>query len=233
MKKSILMPLSIAFAMLPITGVYAEITEVQCSTNPVYAQNSCTQCFTQSDEKSQGDTIGLLSDEWKNESPENQIVYKEEQKMPFMVNLSESTTTWTQVPDADGFWEYTDAFNALYDNKEQGYVLKAGDNVTWLKSKLGYGFNLEKNTAAKGTEIGLLVYPFKTHNILSTGEITVDDEEHRECVVYMAGPTPETPVTPTPEQPKPELPKTGPEHIILIAIALLLGFGLIVFTRKA
>jgi LPXTG-motif cell wall-anchored protein len=45
--------------------------------------------------------------------------------------------------------------------------------------------------------------------------------------------TPETPVTP--EQPKKpvELPKTGPEHIILLLVAMLIGTGLILFRKKA
>jgi hypothetical protein len=42
-----------------------------------------------------------------------------------MVNLSETSVTWKQTPDADKFWEYTDEFNALYSDAELGYVLAA------------------------------------------------------------------------------------------------------------
>ena len=232
MKKTLVLALVFSSSLFWLSSVFADYSDVECTSNPVFAANSCNQCFN-GGAKSQGDTLGLLSDQWQNVSNVKQIAYKEEQKLPFMVNLSEGTTTWTQIPDAEGFWEYTEAFNALYDNKEEWYILNAGQSVEWLKSKLGYGYRLENNTANQGDSIGLLVYPFKTHNIMESWEITIDDTEHRECVLFTSGATPTTPVTPTPTEPKPELPKTGPEHIILIALALLLWFGLIVFTKKA
>lgn len=66
------------------------------------------------------------------------------------------------------------------------------------------------------------------------GDITLETEEHKECVLYASAGTPETPITPVeqPETPK-ELPKTGPEHIVLALIALLLGLGILKMTRKA
>ena len=161
-------------------------------------------------------------------------MYKEEQKLPFMQDISSGAAMWSQVPDSENFWEYSDEFNALYDSKQEGYVLGANDKVMWMKSKLGYGYTVEKNTLPKGSNMGLLVYPFKAHNILETGEITIDDTEHRECVLFKsAGPTVDTPPPSTPEKPKtPQLPKTGPESIVFVAIALLLAFGIIMFTRK-
>jgi len=46
------------------------------------------------------------------------IVYKEEQVDPEMINLDSSNVTWTQTPDSENFWEYTDEFNALYSDTE-------------------------------------------------------------------------------------------------------------------
>ena len=88
--------------------------------------------------------------------------------------------------------------------------------------------------APAGSNIGLLIYPFKAHSILADGKQTLDDTEHRECVIFKSDAkkvvTP--PVTPEPKKPV-ELPKTGPEHIILLLVAMLIGTGLILFRKKA
>ncbi|MDP2395951.1 MAG: hypothetical protein Q8S84_04250 [bacterium] len=55
----------------------------------------------------------------------SKILYKEEQKDPYMVNLSPTNVTWTQTPNSDKFWEYTDELNALYSEKDFGYILAA------------------------------------------------------------------------------------------------------------
>lgn len=223
----------VAWLALSFSSVFADYKEVQCSTNPAFEANSCNQCFD-GGTKAEGDNLGLLTDKWSNSSSGDQIVYKEEQKMPFMVNLSEGSVTWTQVPNSEGFWEYTQEFNDLYSQKDEGYILKAGQSITWLKSKLGYAFSLEKNSAPAGTDVGLLVYPFKGHNVWVDGKITMDDKEHRECVLLKSDATMKPVVKEQTEPKKPvELPKTGPEHIILLLVAMLIGTGLILFRKKA
>jgi hypothetical protein len=77
------------------------------------------------------------------------ILYKEEQVDPEMVNLDSSNVVWSQTPSVEGFWEYTDEFNALYSDVEEGYVLDAGKSVTWLKSSLSHAYKLEQNTATE------------------------------------------------------------------------------------
>ena len=235
MSKKVLFLLAVLSFSTPLL-TNAAYTEVTCTTDPAYEANTCNQCFT-ADSLAEGANLGLLTDEWMNNSSNDQIVYKEEQKMPFMVNLSEGNVTWSQTPGADGFWEYTPEFNNLFSQKDEGHILKAGQKVTWLKAKLGYAFKLEKNTAPAGSNIGLLVYPFKGHNILKDGQITLDDKEHRECVLFKSAKalTPVTPINqekPVPQKPV-ELPKTGPEHIVLLLIAMLIGTGLILFRKKA
>ncbi len=231
MRKSYLYLFSSIIFAVQVSGASA-FDSVKCDSDPVFAQNSCNQCFN-GGQKSQWDVVGLLSDDWKNDSTNTQIIYKEEQKLPFMQDISNGAVTWAQVPDSQKFWEYSDEFNALYDTKQEGYVLKAANKVIWMKSKLGSGYSLDKNSLPKGNAIGLLIYPFKAHNILETGEITIDDKEHRECVLFKSAGASLTP-PPTPEVPKKQqLPKTGPESIILVAIALLLAFGIVLFTRKS
>ena len=150
------------------------------------------------------------------------ILYKEEQVDPEMVNLDSSNVSWTQTPSADNFWEYTDEFNELYSDIEEGYVLDSGKSVTWIKSSLSHAYKLDTNTATEGTNIGLLVYPISTHNILADGEITIDNAEHRECVLFKSG---EAATEEIPEEPK-KLPETGPAEFMLLAIiAMILGFG--------
>ena len=58
----------------------------------------------------------------------------------------------------------------------------------------------------------------------------MDPTVHRECVLIKSG-APGAAPAPTPEEPI-ELPQTGPEHILLALIALLLGTGLFFMTRK-
>ncbi len=235
MNKKVVFALA-TWIVLSFSSAFADYKEIQCTSDAAFEANSCNQCF-EGESKAEGDNIGLLTDKWDNPTTNDQIVFKEEQKMPFMVNLSEGNVSWEQVPGSEGFWEYTQEFNSLFSQKDEGYVLKAGQSIVWLKSKLGYAYKLQKNTAPAGSNIGLLVYPFKAHSILADGKQTLDDTEHRECVVFKSDAkkvvTPETPVTP--EQPKKpvELPKTGPEHIILLLVAMLIGTGLILFRKKA
>jgi hypothetical protein len=55
----------------------------------------------------------------------SKILYKEEQIDPEMINLDSNNVNWIQSPNADEFWTYTDEFNALYSDLEEGYVLPA------------------------------------------------------------------------------------------------------------
>lgn len=222
-------------ALLLITSLVLTLSqvsaydEVQCNTNPVFTENTCNQCFT-GGAKAEGDNLGFLADDWLNETTMSQIIYKEEQKLPYMINLGGEAAVWTQTPSETDFWEYTSEVNALFSADEEWYVLTPGQKVTWLKSKLGYAYQLGKNTVPAWENVGMLVYTIKPHNILENGEVTIEDAQHTECVLFTSWVEAATPVAL--EKPK-ELPQTGPEHIFLIALALLLGFGLIRFTRKA
>lgn len=201
--------------------------EINCSSSSFFTEHWCHQCF-EGGVKQEGDNLGLLSDQWINNTDFSQLMYKEEQSMnlPYMVNLNEGLVSWSQTPESAGFWEYTEELEELYDEVEQGYVLEAGEKVTWLKSKLGYAYNLEQNEAPEGEVIGMFIYPLGVHTILEDGEITIDDEVHKECVIFTSWTTPQEPTTPK------QLPETGPEHIILLALAFLIGLGLIRFSAK-
>ena len=208
------------------SSVFGAFDEIECSTDAVFAANSCSQCFTGWSQE-QGANIGLLSDIWLNTGNTDQLVYKEEQDLPSIVSLGGAS--WSQTPSADNFWEYTSEFNDLYSETEDGYVLPAGEQVSWIKSKLGYAYKLDSNPAASGENIGLLVYNLTTH-ALDNGTIDEDGVDHRECVLFTseAGEAP----APVVEEPK-RLPETGAEHVLLLMIALLLGFGFFKFRSQA
>lgn len=81
----------------------------------------------------------------------------------------------------------------------------------------------------EGESVGMLVYDIATHDLEDDGTIDTNTDMHRECVLYTSGEGKDVPPT-VPENP--ELPETGPEHILLAVVALLLGFGFLSFRRK-
>lgn len=60
---------------------------LDCSSDSVFGQNSCTQCF-RGDAVSAGTDIGFLTDDFINGGTVPKIVYKEEQEMPEMISLA-------------------------------------------------------------------------------------------------------------------------------------------------
>jgi len=210
------------------TSTYAAVETVSCDSDGVYAANSCDQCFT-GGSVSAGDNKGLLSDVWENNSNDAQILFKEEQEMPQIISLGGSS--WSEVTASDDikFWQYTNELENLYDEDNLGYKLDAGSSVKWLESSLGSAYQLVSSNVPEGGNTGLLVYDIAVHGLSAGGELALEAEKHRECVLYTSGDTPDTPVVPQP----PVLPETGAEHILLAFAALLLGFGFLKFRRKA
>lgn len=213
---------------LSVGWTYSYNPEIDCSTDSVFSQYSCTQCFDWW-LKSQGSFIGLLSDDWENASWVSKIMYEEQQDMPEMINLNTSLVSWSQTPSSENFWELTDEFKALYSEDQFGYVLEPGNTVTWLRSNLSYAYSLDKNEASEWENIWLLVYSILAHNILEDGEISMNNVAHKECVLYKSWDTPEV----TPVTPPTTLPQTWPaEFFLLLILAMILGFGIIRFRNS-
>jgi len=214
-------------------------TTVKCSSDPVFAANSCSvtdQCFTDRS-RWEGSNLWELKDEWINSSTSDKLLFKEEQEMPKMVNLAPSLVTWKQNPSKVGFWEYTSEFEKLLDNEEQWYVLTKGKKVTWLKSKKGYTYTLSKNKAEEGKNIGLLRYNITTHNVLDDGTIDSNGTDHKECVLFKSGKVVKqeevVPGKKTTKTPVKKLPKTGPEHyVLLMLLAMIIGFGVMKMRKE-
>jgi len=236
--KTIKIITALSLLTLSITGVNA-YKDIQCNSDPVFDANSCNQCFLW-DSKWEWATLGFLKDQWVNNSTVDKILYKEEQSLPKMINLNPSLVSWKEIPGKAWFWEYTDEFNKLYRTEEEGFILWKGKSVIWLKSKDNFAYKLAKNKAPKWKNIGLLIYPITTHNILATGDINVDGSEHRECVLFKsdtkAAPAPVNPVVQTnnPIKTATHNPTTWPEdYILLILLAMILGFGFTKMRKKA
>ncbi len=229
MNKRLLAVISLLTIATPSFSAYEEI---ECSTNPVFSENSCNQCFDWGS-RMQGDNLGLLTDLWVNPTNIDKILYKEEQQDPYMVNLNKENVKWIQTPSSDKFWEYTDEFNSLYSEDDFGYILKSWKSVTWLKSSLSSAYNLEKNTAKSGENIGMLIYPIISHNILADGEVSMNDSnKHLECVLFKSWEAAKESVVPPAEVKV--LPKTWPgEFMILLIISIILGFSILKFRTKA
>lgn len=202
--------------------------EVSCSSDAVFSEYSCNQCFN-GWVKSEWVYIGLLSDQWVNTSDNSKIVFKEQQDFPELINLDTDNVEWDQTPEGEDFWEYTDEFNSLYSETEDGYILESGESVSWLKSKLWYAYKLERNESEENSNIGLLVYWLLTNTILDDGTLTSDNTVHNECVIYKSGEkSDEAPVE------LKRLPETGPkEMFVLLVLAMILGFGLVRLKKEA
>ncbi|MDD2907844.1 MAG: hypothetical protein PHH98_04330 [Candidatus Gracilibacteria bacterium] len=219
--------LTVSLLLASFSYTHADTKEVECSTDPVFAEYSCNQCFD-GGSKEQGGFIGLLTDIWSNTSESDKILYKEQQEMPEMVNLNTSKVEWSQTPDSKDFWEYTPEFEAVFSTEQDGYVLGAGKSLTWLKSKLGYAYKLDKNETAKDENIGLLIYPILSHTLLANGELGMSNTPHNECVLYKSA----AGVAPVVTPPK-TLPQTGPaEYFLLLILAMILGFGIVRFKNN-
>lgn len=202
--------------------------EIDCSSDSVFSQYSCTQCFD-GWLKSEGSFIWLLSDDWENASGVSKIMYKEQQEMPELINLNTSLVSWSQTPSSENFWEYTDDFENLYSDSQYGYVLQPWQSVTWLKSNLSYAYSLDKNDTNEWENIWLLVYSLLVHNILEDWEISMNNVPHNECVLFKSWDTPtERPVTPPTT-----LPQTWPaEFLLLLILAMILGFWIVRFRNS-
>ena len=203
------------------TSFVSAYNEIDCSSDIVFESYSCGQCFEWGS-KIKWDYIWLLIDDWINPTDQNQILYKEEQKMPEMVNLDPSNVAWSQTPSTEWFWEYSDEFDALYSEDNLWYILNAWSRITWLQSKMGYAYKLDNNSATNNANIGLLIYPISTHTIQADWTPSMDDNEHIECVLFKSAWASEIVIPETPER----LPDTWPtEYILLLIIAMLLWFG--------
>lgn len=228
-KKTILIATTI-LALSSITAFW-DYKEIDCSTNPAFGANSCWQCFDWWAKKT-WESLWILSDDWLNMGSTEQVFLKEENTdKPTMVNLNEANVTWTQTVAPEDFWEFTPELEKLKSTDDSWYVLPAWQKVTWLQSKIDATYTLSKNDSTEWSDIGMMIYPIKIHNMVSWAP-SVESKEHKECVLFKSGKPTEMKAAPAPVAPA-KLPKTWPEHIILAFMALLIAFSIVKLRKKA
>lgn len=210
-----------------ISSTSAAYEEVLCEVNNAFADQSCTQCFD-GGEVAQGDNKWLLTDIWENFTDSDHVLFKEEQEMPKIVSLGGASWAEVKASDSVDFWMYTEDLDNLYVEDALWSVLPAGETVTWLESTVGSAYQLESNPAPQGDNVGMILYDIVTHEVDADGIPSTDSDTHRECVLFTSGTPGVTPVVPE----TPRLPETGPEHLILALVALMLGFGFLRFRNK-
>ncbi len=203
--------------------------EIDCSSDPVFSEQSCHQCFVWW-EKSEWEYIWFMEDTWINSTDYDQLMYEEQQKDPKMINLASSKVEWEQVPSKDNFWKLTDELKALHNAEKEGFFLKKWNSVRRIQMELWSAYKLKKNEAPVWENIWVVVFPIIAHNILDDGSITPESEEHHECVLFKSA---KKDAKVAPKTPKKKLPKTGPaEFLILLILAMVLAFGVLRYRKS-
>jgi hypothetical protein len=224
----------VAFADI---GEYAEI---KCDS-PEFASNNCAQCFD-GGKVTIGEKLTNLFDTWTNANPTEQIVYKDEQVMPELINLGGPNTKWSSIPDdPTRFWKFANeilwtasstpaptgsgvtASGTTTDTGKQEFLLEANKKIRFLESDFGAVHTLETTDKKDGDTVSLVKYTLGYHDISADGNESAL-KNHTECVAYkLAGEQAKPPVVP----PTATKVKTGPELLIVILAALGIAFGIV------
>ena len=223
-----------------------EYAETKCDA-PEFSGNNCGQCFD-GGKIVIGEKLTNLFDTWTNANPTEQIIYKDEQVMPELVNLGGDSTKWSSIPDDPlKFWKFaneiawvnstlgasttgtgatgsgaTDSGSLATGSQKQEFLLEANKKIRFLESDLGAVHTLEASDKKDSDSVGLIKYTLNYHDISADGNESAL-KNHIECVSYkLAGEKAKPPVVP----PTATKVKTGPEMLVIILAALGLGFGI-------
>lgn len=224
------------------TALPGEYSSVDCGSQKFFTDNTCSLCFEGQTVKVWQRLTGLF-DTWTNTSGWVQVMYKDEQIMPTLVNLGASSNTkWSPVPsDPTKMWVYTPEIvwmSSTVSPWKQEYLLGSGQKVKFIQQDLGAWYSLLSTDAKAWDYIGMAKFPlyYRDRNIQASTDS--DKQAHFECVAYKFDKT--TSVTPNPKDPSTPIEpttgmtkaETGPEEMILIAAAFFIAFGLMFSLRK-
>lgn len=226
---------------LVTTQAFAAVSdykEISC-TAEYFTANNCGACF-EGKSLANGDQVNGLYDSWTNKNVNEQLIYKDEQVMPEMVPLSAGTTFVANPLDTAAFWKYGTQViwtESTTGTGKQEFMLDAGKSVKFLEADLGASYTLTATDKKDGEVVGVLKFPLSYHNVDADGN-EGKKETHVECVSYtakasVAKVTPVEIVKPkAPEPKKLTTVKTGPESLLLMALALLIAAGLVVARNR-
>ena len=227
---------TIFVSTLGVTNAAQWTKGVECNSDPVFAANSCNQCFVETKAVKQGDNIASLKDAWMNNTSTKLLMLKNEQQDPQFKNLAWNKFEFTKKTINGKFWETPSSLKNIYDEDLEGYLLEPGKSVDWIKTALWAAYKVTKNDVAKGQNVWLLVYAISAHAI-NGDNINEDANIHKECVLYKsAWPAAKPKVNNVAVKVKDNVAHatkqtTGPEMYILVLLAILMGVFLI--RRKA
>ena len=225
--------LSSIIALALVSTASAGYSEVSCSTDSVFTENSCTQCFD-GGVKAKWANLSLLTDIWSNDTSKVMYMLKWENSLSDSVRmLSLNGAAWSYEPTKGNFWEYTEGLEKL-SHDEGFYTLNAWKSVDWIQSKFWYSIKLNKSPT-KGQNSWLLKYTLNVH-VDDNGTPAEATVSHSECVLFKsaaASVTPEkTPKKGTSKKETPKkLPQTWPQEVLLLLLALLLA-SILFFVSK-
>ncbi len=226
-----------------------EYSELPSCDAPEFSSNGCNQCFDGGKIKV-GEKLIELFDTWTNTNPTDQIIYRDEQSMPELINLGGEKTKWSSVPDDTmKFWKFANEI-VWTDSKvtsttstgstgtgtkadlgipKQEFLLEANKKIRFLESDLNAVHTLEATDKQDGDSLGILKFTLAYHDLTNDGNES-GLKNHVECVRYQAAGTPvKPPVTPTTVTKV----KTGPESAIIILAALGIAYGIIRLRKRA
>lgn len=207
--------------------------EVPCDQT-YFTENSCTQCFD-GGKKAVWEKLTWFTDSWTNPNTTEQIIYKDEQTMPALINLWWVGTVWNTNPqEADKFWKFADEIawtDSATGSGTQEFLLEWSKTVNFLESDLWASYSMQSTDKNEWEPVWLVKFTLNYHDTDENAK-EWDIKTHTECVAYMAW-------TPVAVQAAPETPKevtkvkTGPESVLLIFAALILWFGLTKLRKRA
>lgn len=242
MKASRLLIVGALLAFTPFTfAASGDYKEVACGTQTFFGTNSCNQCF-EGGTLTSGQKLTGLYDSWTNKNSTEQIIYKDEQVNPTLVNLGGNGTSFLSNPTDDSkFWKFgseiifTPESSSSSGAARSVFSLKPGKTVRVMDSEFGAYYQLEKTDAKKGAYVALLKFPVNYHDVSDQTGKAGNVQKHLECVAFAADvPTASvsTPVKIVPTPTQATKVKTGAaDTFLFVALAMLLALAFM-FARK-
>lgn len=220
------------WALAVAKGGVWNYTEVACDKD-YFTTNACNQCFDWW-KKAVWEKITNLTDSWTNPNSGEQVIYKDEQVLPELVNLWGNATSWISNPqDSSKFWKFSDEI-IWTDSKtwswKQEFLLEWGKTVNFLEWDLWATYIMTSTDKKLWEPAGLLKFSIAYHDISDAGN-EGSKLNHVECVSYLA--SAQAAKAPTPKAKEITKVKTWPDIYILFFLAFAIAFGFVKLRKKA